>query len=1535
MRGSPRVSTPDLIEQARRQLSATAARAAPSTPPRDLTVLRDVPASVPTTPEPSLSAQDTADLAAMRELAMAAGTEMKQRRALQLERSLQLNNALTRAATRSAQMLHEDPVSQRLAEAERQVDAMSAEFARREAEHRAASAELARRYPASPPQPGTPPGAPPTTHAASFGTPSRLLLGNDGDEHKAATTGTSVWEESPGRATLHSLHARLARLEADNIELRSEAADQEAQASLFVSAVRRQLEEQQHAQHALVDRLVAVEAAKPRGSAPPGAAAAAGDVLPPALEARLAALEASEQTQHDVRRAMRDAVRGPIAQHATQLAEMRERFAQQKQWNTATAAQNTELHDSAQAVHTEAEQKMAALRQAQKAGDAALAELRAETAAANAAAAATALTERTPAQPPPPSQLARQLERDVEAERVARARLARAHDELGARLNALEQRDVAGASALTALRCTMAEGFDAAATGSREVEQLAHSLATMDARAAAAADAAAAKAAALDAQLAEVYRSSAAQASAAREQAAALGVALERTSARVESAARTELRERADALEANVATQLAALRLASAEQSSQIGALRHAVTAAQSAAELAAGANTAKLAAATVERERLGAATATLQSAVDLENAEGAHVDASALVDVQAELRSLRARLVAAEEQRSAALERADAAAAGSAAQINALEQSLASVGTKELRARVSDLERVQVSPAAHDARLEEVTRAIASASGALDRVDAVEQAARDGAQRVALVEARLEAADKLAQQHTALVEARAETRFSESVAAVDARMQESVSGAARSAMEAVDAVQSELHSLRAAVDAQSELRIAASDAANGSNVMEALQSELRALRAAFNAKQPSSSATDEALQSELGKMSGDTAALQSELRALRAVFDEQSEMRSAASEARDAALTDVTGDAIEALQLELRTLRAAVGAQSELRSAASEAAAGTHDAIQSELQSLRAAVDAQSEAVAVVPPAADVVGTAREDGASAQLPPADLVAKAEANAVRIAKLVSAFQKAKGWHKQAAQERTDLHARIDENEIAATDTSSALVAAASGGDGNNSSGGGGGRWGLGFGGLFDSSASNASGAAPSARRETARGRGAGIDNGSATEARLTLHEERLQRLSEALRANTSTAAETYLSQERSNVELRERFAERNAAVQAKLGELAAAVGVAAAGTARNHGDGDTDDAVDAVEVTLVAATSPRTAELARSLRALEGRLSLVTEQLRAAEAANAARFRDLTPVAAMLRGEHDAVPHRADNDAQVLQDSFAAHVDRTDGALVAIRDAHDELARSVRSVLGAASEYVTTDALVALETNLVAQQERLHEEIVTKNAEQRAQANEWRARVLQRSATDLKLCVARRSPPPPPPRFRVAPHACTQRTPYNNTPHPTHSLTSVLFPHSSPCRTHRLTDDDEEGRRSARVALNEVVARARSNDARIASAESETFTLRRAFEELAASSERGRGRVAKAEATLSVVQRQSRETAEQVDALRDEVVLAEDAAHVRRAKLTKAHDASETALWDSLSRMSCQIADLSFKADSAPETDLF
>ena len=80
--GTPaqRVSTPDLIEQARRELSAPAARAPPATPPRDLTVLRDVPASVPTTPEPSLSAQDAGNLAAMRELAMAAGTEMKERR---------------------------------------------------------------------------------------------------------------------------------------------------------------------------------------------------------------------------------------------------------------------------------------------------------------------------------------------------------------------------------------------------------------------------------------------------------------------------------------------------------------------------------------------------------------------------------------------------------------------------------------------------------------------------------------------------------------------------------------------------------------------------------------------------------------------------------------------------------------------------------------------------------------------------------------------------------------------------------------------------------------------------------------------------------------------------------------------------------------------------------------------------------------------------------------------------------------------------------------------------------------------------------------------------------------------------------------------------------------------------------------------------------------------------------------------------------------------------------------------------------------
>ena len=889
--GTPaqRVSTPDLIEQARRELSAPAARAPPATPPRDLTVLRDVPASVPTTPEPSLSAQDAGDLAAMRELAMAAGTEMKQRRAQQLERSLQLKDALTRAATRAAQLLHEDPVAQRLEEAERQIDAMSAEFARREAEHRAASAELARRYPALSPQPGTPPGAPPPPRHA------RLLPGEY--QHTATATGSTAGKESPGRATLHSLHARLARLEADSIELRSEAADQDAQIGLFVSAVRRQLEEQQHAQHALVERLVAVEAAEQRRSAPLGAAALAGSALPPALEARLAALEAAEEAQHDVRRAVRDAVRGPIAQHAEQLAEMRERFAEQAQWNAAAAAQSTALHDSARAVHTEAAQKMAALRQAQKAGEAALAELRAETAeaataAANAAAAATALTERTPAQPPPPSQLAKQLERDVEAERAARARLARAHGELGARLSALELRDAGGESALAALRRTMTEGFDAAATGSREVEQLAHALASMDARAVAAADAATAKAAALDAQLAEVRRTSAAQ---AREQAAALGVALERASARVESAARAELHERVNALEARVATQLAALRLASAERSSEIGALRHSAAAAQIAAERAADANAAKLAAAAAELERLGAATATLQCAVDLENSEGAHVDASVLADVQAELGSLRARILAAEERRSTALTRAAAAAAGSAAQLSALEQALASVGAKELRARISDLERVQVSPAAHDARLEEVARAIADASGALDRVDAIEWASRDGAQRVALVEARLVAADKLAQQRTELVEARAEARFSESVAALDARMQESVSGAARSAIEAVSALQSELHSLRAAVDAQAELRTAASDAADGTSVVEALQSELRALRAAFDAKQPGGDALDEALRSRLDRMSGKTAALHSELRTLRtlrAVVDEQSEMRSVASDA-------------------------------------------------------------------------------------------------------------------------------------------------------------------------------------------------------------------------------------------------------------------------------------------------------------------------------------------------------------------------------------------------------------------------------------------------------------------------------------------------------------------------------------------------------------------------------------------------------------------------------------------------------------------
>ena len=153
-----------------------------------------------------------------------------------------------------------------------------------------------------------------------------------------------------------------------------------------------------------------------------------------------------------------------------------------------------------------------------------------------------------------------------------------------------------------------------------------------------------------------------------------------------------------------------------------------------------------------------------------------------------------------------------------------------------------------------------------------------------------------------------------------------------------------------------------------------------------------------------------------------------------------------------------------------------------------------------------------------------------------------------------------------------MHARID--KIAATGRSGVLVAAASGGGGNTSGGG----WGLGFGGLFDSSASNASSAAP---RETTRERGASVDNDKgvfaasarAAEARLALHEERLQRLFEALRANTNAAAETYLSQECANVELRERFAERDGAVEATLAELAAAVGAAAARTARGGSGG--------------------------------------------------------------------------------------------------------------------------------------------------------------------------------------------------------------------------------------------------------------------------------------------------------------------------------------------------------------------------
>lgn len=619
-----RVSTPDLIAEARATLRGAAppvAETALATPPkvvaRATTVqpaerLRNAWRGLPSTSAP-------------------ASTEQQRQRAVQHERSIQLKQQLTLAAARYARDLDDDPVAQRLAEAERQVDAMSAEFRRREAAHRAATEKLALNHPhsnagslaASPlpssPSPSTPPSTPPATPPpAASPLRQRLLLG-DGDDDDARQPQPPVGVA----AALHSMHARLARLEADQIELRSDTADRQAQIDLFIAGVRRQVEEQQLTQRAIEARLGALEAVPSAAQdEPPHSAVAAlatdSHLLHAALVERVAALEAPSKARTDLRRALRETVRGPVATHARQLEAMREQLSQQSSslsqqqaWNRSSATQSTELHTASRAVAVEFEQKLVALRQAQKAGAAAIDELRSEAAAARAAAATASAV---------PSTLAV----DLKAERKAHARLTLAHGDMAARLAAVEKRD--HGVVLAALQ-SAADTRDEAATASaakvrRVAEEVEHALSTTEAAAAAIAQ--------LGAQLADTRREAAAQAAAAREQAVALGIALERTSVRVEGAARTELRERTAALEESVAEQLDAIRssiVASGVPSK----------------------NDAHVGALTKEVGRLTALTSALRDSVDLEAAEGdSSVDVDVLSDLQEQLAALRS--AAAEE---------------------------------------------------------------------------------------------------------------------------------------------------------------------------------------------------------------------------------------------------------------------------------------------------------------------------------------------------------------------------------------------------------------------------------------------------------------------------------------------------------------------------------------------------------------------------------------------------------------------------------------------------------------------------------------------------------------------------------------------------------------------------------------------------------------------------------------------------------------------------------------------------------------------
>lgn len=115
--------------------------------------------------------------------------------------------------------------------------------------------------------------------------------------------------------------------------------------------------------------------------------------------------------------------------------------------------------------------------------------------------------------------------------------------------------------------------------------------------------------------------------------------------------------------------------------------------------------------------------------------------------------------------------------------------------------------------------------------------------------------------------------------------------------------------------------------------------------------------------------------------------------------------------------------------------------------------------------------------------------------------------------------------------------------------------------------------------------------------------------------------------------------------------------------------------------------------------------------------------------------------------------------------------------------------------------------------------------------------------------------------------------------------------------------------------------------LERVIAQARLNNTRLVAAAKESTELRRGIEMLQASSARERGDVVKAGAALNLVKRQARDASEQYAALRDEVALVQSATEQRLMSVTTAQEASEASLWDSLSLISCQVAELRCFAD--------